>query len=124
MLTLSPSVRVFVAPEPIDLHLSFDRLAGLVRHHLRADPLSGHLFVFFNKARTRTKIFAFDRNGYAIYYRRLERGTFQLPAVPDGATRVEVDAATLAMILEGIDLRAPRRLRFALDTEKSRVVQT
>ena len=124
MLTLLPTVRVFVAPEPIDLHLSFDRLSGLVRHHLRADPLSGHLFVFFNKTRTRTKIFAFDRNGYAIYYRRLERGTFQLPAVPDGATRVEIDAATLAMILEGIDLRAPRRLRFALDAEKSRVVQT
>lgn len=124
MLTLSPAVRVFVAPEPIDLHLSFDRLAGLVRHRLREDPLSGHLFVFFNKTRTRTKVFAFDRNGYAIYYRRLERGTFQLPAVPDGATRVEVDAATLAMILEGIDLRAPRRLRFALDVEKSRVAQT
>lgn len=124
MLTLSPGVRVFVAPEPIDLHFSFDRLAGLVRHRLRADPLSGHLFVFFNKTRTRTKIFAFDRNGYAVYYRRLERGTFQLPAVPEGATRVEVDAATLAMILEGIDLRAPRRLRFALDAEKSRVVQS
>ena len=124
MLTLSPAVRVFVAPEPIDLRLSFDRLAGLVRHRLREDPLSGHLFVFFNRARTRTKIFAFDRNGYAIYYRRLERGTFQLPAVPADATRVEVDAATLAMILEGIDLRAPRRLRFALDAEKSRGAQT
>lgn len=115
---LSPAVRVFVASEPIDLHLSFDRLAGLVRNHLRADPLSGHLFVFFNRARTRTKIFAFDRNGYAVYYRRLERGTFQLPAFPADATRVEVDAATLAMILEGIDLRAPRRLRFALDPKK------
>ena len=124
MLTLSPAVRVFVAPEPIDLHLSFDRLAGLVRNQLRADPLSGHLFVFFNRARTRTKIFAFDRNGYAIYYRRLERGTFQLPAVPKDATRVEVDAATLAMILEGIDLRAPRRLRFALDAGTSGVAQT
>lgn len=124
MLTLAPAVRVFVAPEPIDLHLSFDRLAGPVRHQLRSDPLSGHLFVFFNRARTRTKIFAFDRNGYAIYYRRLERGTFQLPAVPEGETRVEVDAATLAMILEGIDLRAPRRLRFALDAEKSRVAQS
>ncbi len=124
MLTLSPAVRVFVAAEPIDLHLSFDRLAGLVRHPLRADPLSGHLFVFFNRTRTRTNIFAFDRNGYAIYYRRLERGTFQLPTVAKGVTRVEVDAAMLAMILEGIDLRTPRRLRFALDAEKSRVAQT
>lgn len=124
MLTLSPAVRVFVASEPIDLHLSFDRLAGLVRNQLHADPLSGHLFVFFNRTRTRTKIFAFDRNGYAVYYRRLERGTFQLPSIPADATRVEVDAATLAMILEGIDLRAPRRLRFALDAEKSRVAQS
>lgn len=124
MLTLSPAVRVFVAAEPIDLHLSFDRLAGLVRNQLRADPLSGHLFVFFNRTRTRTKIFAFDRNGYAIYYRRLERGTFQLPAVAADATRVEVDAATLAMILEGIDLGAPRRLRFALDPEKRRAAQS
>lgn len=124
MLTLSPAVRVFVASEPIDLHLSFDRLAGLVRNQLQADPLSGHLFVFFNRARTRTKIFAFDRNGYAVYYRRLERGTFQLPTVPADAPRVEVDAATLAMILEGIDLRAPRRLRFALDAEKKWVAQS
>lgn len=120
MLTLSPSVRVFVAPEPIDLHLSFDRLAGLVRNRLQEDPLSGHLFVFFNKARTRTKIFAFDRNGYAIYYRRLEQGTFQLPTIPGDATRVEIDAAMLAMILEGIDLRAPRRLRFAPTPRPSR----
>lgn len=124
MLTLSPAVRVFVASEPIDLHLSFDRLAGVVRNQLRADPLSGHLFVFFNRTRTRTKIFAFDRTGYAVYYRRLERGTFQLPAIPADATRVEVDAATLAMILEGIDLRAPRRLRFALDPEKRRGAQS
>lgn len=124
MLTLSPAVRVFVAPDPIDLHLSFDRLAGLVRNHLRSDPLSGHLFVFFNKSRTHSKILAFDRGGYTIYYRRLERGTFQLPPVPADATRVEVDSATLAMILEGIDLRAPRRLRFVLDPEKRPLSQS
>lgn len=103
MLTLSPAVRIFVAPDPIDLHLSFDRLAGLVRRQLQGDPLSGHLFVFFSKTRTHSKILAFDRGGYTIYYRRLERGTFQLPPVPKGATRVEVDSGTLAMILEGID---------------------
>lgn len=86
--------------------------------------MSGHLFVFFNKARTHSKILAFDRGGYTIYYRRLERGTFQLPAIPEGATRVEVDSGTLAMILEGIDLRAPRRLRFALDPEKRRAIES
>jgi len=124
MLTLSPAVRVFVAADPVDLHLSFDRLAGLVRNQLRGDPLSGHLFAFFNKRRTHVKILAFDRNGLAVYYRRLERGTFQLPEIPEGATRAEVDAGTLAMILEGIDLRAPRRLRYTLDPEKRGLIQS
>ena len=89
-----------------------------------ADPLSGHLFVFFNRKRTHTKILAFDRSGLAVYYKRLERGTFQLPDIPEGATRAEVDAGTLAMILEGIDLRAPWRLRFALDRRRSEVIQS
>jgi transposase len=124
MLTLAPRVRVFVAPEPIDLHLSFDRLAGIVRNQLRGDPLSGDLFAFFNKTRTRTKILVFDGSGYALYDKRLERGAFQLPVVPAGATRVEVDAATLAMILEGIDLRAPRRLRYRHDAPREHLVQT
>ena len=124
MLTLAPRVRVFVAPEPIDLHLSFDRLAGIVRNQLRGDPLSGDLFAFFNKTRTRTKILLFDGSGYAVYYKRLERGTFQLPVVPAGSVRVEVDAATLAMILAGIDLRAPRRLRYRHAGPREPVVQT
>ena len=114
-MTFAPAVRVFVASEPIDLHLSFDRLAGIVRNQLDADPLSGHLFVFFNKTRTRTKILVFDRSGFAVYYKRLERGTFELPEVAPGARRAEVDAGVLAMILEGVDLRAPRRLRYSLD---------
>jgi transposase len=124
MLTLSPRVRVFVAAEPVDLHLSFDRLSGLVRNRLRGDPLSGDLFAFFNKGRTRTKILLFDGSGFAVYYKRLERGTFQLPAMAADATRAEVDAATLAMILEGIDLRAPRRLRYRLDASRDRVAES
>ena len=87
MLTLSPAVRVFVAAEPIDLHLSFDRLAGMVRNHLRADPLSGHLFVFFNRRGDRTKILWWDRSGYCIFYKRLERGTFKFPARPPKEAR-------------------------------------
>ena len=121
MLMLPPATRVFIASEPIDLHLSFDRLAGLVRNRFREDPLSGHLFVFFNRDRTRTKILVFDRSGWVLYYRRLERGTFQLPEIRPGATRVEVEPATLAMILEGIDLAAPRRARFSLNSSKNLV---
>lgn len=124
MLMLPPSVRVFVAADPIDLHWSFDRLAGVVRNQLRSDPLSGHLFVFFNRSRTATKILFYDRGGYALYYRRLERGTFQRPSSAAEALRVEVDAGTLAMILEGIELSAPRRLRFAPNREKLALAQT
>jgi transposase len=124
MLTLSAAVRVFIAPDPIDLHLSFDRLAGLVRHQLQADPLSGHLFVFFNRTRTRTKILVFERGGFTVYYRRLERGTFELPEMPTGAERLEIDASTLAMVMEGIDLRAPRRLRYAAPVPREAAAQS
>lgn len=121
---LSPAVRVFVAPDPIDLHFSFDRLAGVVRNQFGGEPTSGHLYVFFNRSRTRTKILAFDRSGYVVTYKRLERGTFQLPDIPPGAGSVEVDAGVLTMILEGVDLRAPRRLRYALTEQKSTVNQS
>lgn len=112
MLTLPPAVRVFVAIDPVDLHWSFDRLAGLVRDRLGGDPLSGHLFVFFNRRRDHVKVLFFDRTGYAQFYKRLERGTFQALVADGSRGRVEVDAATLAMLLEGIDLRAPRRKRY------------
>lgn len=118
-MLIAASRRVFVAADPVDFHFSFDRLAGVVRNALRADPLSGDLFAFFNRARTHCKILVFEPGGYAIYYKRLERGSFELPAVPALATRIEVDASTLAMILDGIDLRAPRRLRYTLDRGKN-----
>lgn len=118
MLNVGPTLRVFIAPDPIDLHFSFDRLAGIVRNRLGQDPTSGHLFAFFNRQRTRTKMLLFDRTGYVVYYKRLERGTFEIPRVLPGARQVEVDPAVLAMILEGIDLRAPRRLRYSIDDRK------
>ena len=84
-----------------------------MRRQLAADPLSGHLYVFVNKPRTHLKALVFDRSGYWIFYRRLERGTFQLPRRVDGTWRVELDPADLALILEGIDLdSAKRRVRY------------
>jgi transposase len=124
VLGLTGRARVFIAPEATDLHLSFDRLAGLVRHRLRGDPLSGDVFAFFNRPRTTVKILQFDGSGFSIHHRRLEEGTFQLPTVPAGATRVEVDAATLGMILEGVDLRAPRRRRYRHDASQNRAPQS
>lgn len=108
MLSLPPSVRIFVALEPLDMRKSFDGLASASRHVLHQDPLSGHLFVFFNRARTMMKALYWDRNGYALVAKRLERGRFKLPA-PDGSGRVEMEAMELALILEGIDLAGAKR---------------
>lgn len=111
MLSFAPTTRIFVALEPVDMRGSFDALAGHVRR-LHADPLDGHLYLFVNKRRRLLKALWFDRTGWAIYSKRLERGTFELPKVDGDARKVAIDPAQLAMILEGIDLRARRRLRY------------
>ena len=82
-----------------------DGLAGLTTSLLGADPLSGQLFVFFNRARNRIKLLWWDRGGFALLYKRLERGSFQFPESIDGNKRVRIDAGELTLILEGIDLR-------------------
>ncbi len=99
MLTLPTSVRVFMCLGPADMRRSFDGLAAMVREIVRQDPLSGHLFVFFNRRRDRVKILFWDRSGLALYYKRLEEGVFTLPVSPDPS--VEVTSAELSLILEG-----------------------
>jgi transposase len=112
VLTVPPNVRVYLATQPTDMRKSFRGLSGLVRDRLCADPLSGHVFCFLNRRRTMLKLLVHVRTGYAIYYRRLSRGTFQLPPVREGQAQVAIDAATLMMMLEGIELRGvKRRLR-------------
>lgn len=119
MLTIPPTVRVYLAVEPCDMRKSFRGLSGLVRR-LHQDPLSGHVFCFVNHRRTMLKLLVHDRTGYLIYYKRLSRGTFQLPVVREGQTRVVLDSATLAMMLEGVDLRTvKRRLRHHHPPERS-----
>lgn len=111
MLTLPPTVRVFLASAPVDGRRGIDGLAGLVREHFGDDPLSGHLFVFRNRRGDRAKILYWDRSGFWLLQKRLERGVFRFPS-GDGA-RVEVEAAELALVLEGIELAgAKRRKRF------------
>ena len=111
MLSLPSAVRVFLAVEPVDMRGSFDALAGHVRR-LQADPLDGGLYLFFSRNRRLLKALWFDHSGWAIYSKRLEKGTYQIPDAAAGAKQVPVDAAQLAMILEGIDLHARRRLRY------------
>jgi transposase len=114
MLTLPASVRIFVAAESVDLRRGFDGLAAATRSLIDQDPLSGHLFCFLNRRRNRIKLLVWDRTGYLIVYKRLERGTFTLTtAPPPGQRHVEMDAGELALLLEGIDLRhAVRRPRW------------
>jgi transposase len=111
VLSLPPAVRIFVATTPTNMHLSFDRLAALARDVIQQDPLSGHLFAFFNRSADRVKILYWDRSGFCLWYKRLERGIFHLPRT--GATALELDAAELLLLLDGIDLgSAQRRERF------------
>jgi transposase len=115
MLTLPPTVKIYIDTNPINIGWSFDRLAGRVRDVLVNDPLSGHLFVFFNRQRDRVKILFWDRSGFCLFYKRLELGTFRIPAYEAGATSIALDASELAMILEGIDLATAKRTkRFVL----------
>lgn len=93
---------------PVDMRCSFDSLAELVRQYFQAEPQSGHLFVFRNKREDCVKVLYWDRDGYAQWYKRLERGTFTLPfeKIVGG---VEIDATTLTMILGGVDLKKVRK---------------
>lgn len=110
MLTLPASVRIYVAAEAVDLRRGFDGLAAAVRSVIREDPLSGHLFVFTNRRRNRVKVLVWDRTGYLLLYKRLERGTFHLAMEPvAGRRHVELDAGELGLMLEGVDLRGARR---------------
>ena len=114
MLTLPASVRIYVAAEAVDLRRGFDGLAAATRSLIREDPLNGHLFVFLNRRKNRIKLLVWDRTGYLLLYKRLERGTFRLATEPAvGERHVEVDAGELGLMMEGLDLRgATRRERW------------
>jgi transposase len=115
MFGLSPAVRVYLATAPADMRKSFDGLSALAKGVLQPDPFSGHLFVFANRRRDRIKVLYWDRDGFAVWAKRLERGTYKIPAATAG--RVEMAAAELAALLAGIDLdSARRRPRYARPT--------
>jgi transposase len=110
MLTLPCAVRIYVAAEGMDLRRGFDGLAAATRSVIGEDPLSGHVFVFLNRRKNRIKLLLWDRTGYLLVYKRLERGTFRLATAPvAGRRHVELDAGELALLLEGVDLRGARR---------------
>ena len=98
-------VEIYIALEPVDMRLSFDRLSGLAKEQVGYDARSGALFVFFGRRRDALKVLFFDGSGMAIFYKRLDRGRFQIPEAPRADARhVEVDDATLEALLDGIDV--------------------
>lgn len=99
-------VRVWVATQPVDMRKGFDGLAEVVRSFLGGDPLSGHMFVFRNRSAQRVKVLWYDRDGLAIYYKRLERGTFRFPAGDEKA--VAIDSGQLLRLLSGLTIVATR----------------
>jgi transposase len=110
MIELS-DVRVFLCTLPTKMNYSFDTLMGLAQQIFDQDPLSGHLFLFVSRHRDRLKILFWDHDGLAIFYKRLEAGTFQLPRSADGDQGVELDERQLNRLLTGLDLRTGRRRR-------------
>ena len=121
MLSLPLPVRIFVCTQPADMRRSFDGLATLVEERLGQDPLSGDLFVFRSRRGDRVKLLYWQEDGYALWYKRLEEGTFRFPALPSdpsnpkypvvGACGLSIRAADLAMLLDGVDLSSVKRTK-------------
>ncbi len=115
MFSLSQAHRYFLYRDQADMRKGFDGLSGLVREGLQKDPLSGDVFIFFNGRRTQVKLLLWERDGFSIYHKRLEQGTYELP-VP---SKAELRTDELMLILQGISLKSVRRrTRFDIDKNK------
>ena len=102
MFTLTSSHRYYLYDQPTDMRKSFDSLSGIVRNQLHRDPMSGEVYVFINKQRNRIKLLHWEAGGFVLYYKRLEKGLFELPKAK--ANTLAVSWSTLMMIVEGISL--------------------
>src|SRR6202167_4882970 len=109
MIPLPGSVRVYLCLTPCDMRKSFDSLHALVREHLELDAFAGHLFVFASRRRDRLKILYWDRDGFAVWSKRLEEGTYAMPFSDSEELRREITAQELGALLSGIDLSQARR---------------
>lgn len=112
MLTLPPSVRIWLSVEPVDMRKGFDGLVAIAQQQWNKDPYGGHLFAFIGKRRDRIKILFWDRGGFVLYYKRLEQGRFQMPQVNGGQKTVKLEGTQLSMLLSGFDLSVERLRRW------------
>lgn len=114
MLALPATVRIYLCTQPTDMRKGFDSLALLVREHFGCNPLSGHLFVFPSKGNSRIKLLWWDRDGFAVMYKRLEQGTFKFPrTVSCDIKALEIDATDMMALLAGFEpIKIKRQLRY------------
>ncbi len=122
MLNIPASTKIFVCAQPVDMRQSFDALSGLVEQYFGQNPLNGHFFVFFSKRRDRMKILAWDIDGFVLYYKRLEQGTFSWVGDLSLLEGSEILAADFALVLAGINpSEVKRQKRYCRIPELSRI---
>lgn len=109
MLALPSSVRYFLYRHQTDMRKGFDGLSGLVRNELGQDPLSGDVFIFVNRRANQVKLLLWEGDGFSLYYKRLERGTYELPSPSDQSACIALRSDELMLILQGIALKSVRR---------------
>ena len=114
MFALTSTCSYYLRSEPTDMRLGIDGLSGLVRGQLNRNPTSGEVFIFINRRRDKTKLLRWEETGFILYYKRLEAGTFELPAWNSKDNSYSLTWAELVMIVEGISVKQiKRRKRFA-----------
>jgi len=111
MIAIGFPSRIYLSSRAVDFRKCFDGLCGEVRDYLGADPLDGSVFVFHNRRRDRLKILLWDQDGFWLFYKRLEKGTFEIPAINSGVGRIPLSREQLDLILSGIELRSVRHRR-------------
>jgi transposase len=117
VLSLAPGIQVFMAIEPVDLRKGFDGLSAAVQTTFARNVLDGHLFLFVNRRRDRIKLLWWDRDGLALFYKRLERGTYEIPRHAPGSKQLSIDATQLSLLLNGVQLGSVKlRPRYSVAT--------
>ena len=109
MLHLSPSCKYYLYRSPADMRKGFDSLSGIVTSELKMDVLSGSVFIFINKKRTQVKLLLWEGDGFALYYKRLEKGTYELPSIGQENNDLSISQEALQYILSGVSLKSIRK---------------
>jgi transposase len=116
MFSLTSSFRYYLYRGATDMRKSFDGLSGLVQSQLKRNPMSGEVFIFVNRRRTKVKLLRWEQGGFIIYYKRLESGTLELPKFQNDSVSCQISWATLMLMIEGISIeKSKRRKRFFIN---------